>query len=267
MNIIFLHHSTGGIIWNGGRLSLFARAAKKVSPGFAERIGQKALLPVLFEEFNKEKGRNYKIKEMIFPKTAPYGWRNYPYDYYNIWVKHSGNEPYLEEPTLEILTKDYEVVIFKHCYPVCNIQEDALTAEIDSENKTLSNYKLQYLALREKLHEFPGTKFILFTGAAQVKSNISEYSARRAQEFFKWVTDIWNKGGGNIFLWDLYGLETEGGLYLKDEYAESAGDSHPNSEFAGRAAVLLFNRIIDVIENKGAGTTLKGKKLEQLPSQ
>ncbi len=48
-------------------------------------------------------------------------------------------------------------------------------------------------------------------------------------------------------------LETEGGLYLKEEYATSPNDSHPNGEFASKAAQLIFNRIIDVIENDGTG--------------
>ena len=71
----------------------------------ADALGGKAKLPSLFEKYNKENNKNYLIKEMTFPKASPYGWHNYPYDYYNIWVKHAGNEPYMEEPTLEMLTK------------------------------------------------------------------------------------------------------------------------------------------------------------------
>ena len=50
----------------------------------------------------------YFIEEKIFPKAEPYGWNNYPYDYYNIWVKNAGEQPFMEEPTLEILTKEYD---------------------------------------------------------------------------------------------------------------------------------------------------------------
>ena len=76
---------------------------------------------------------------MSFPKPNPYGWNNYPYDYYNIWVKNAGEELYMEE------------------------------------------------------------------------------------------------------------------------YAVSTNDSHPDSEFASNAVKLLYNRIIDVIENNGTGTQLTGK--------
>ena len=260
MNIIYLHHSTGEVIWRGGKNSIFAKIGRRISKRMADIVAQKAVLPQLFKQNNKKNNKNYTIKHMEFPKETPYGWKNYPYDYYNIWVKNAGEEPFMEEPTLEILTKEYQVIIFKHCFPVSNIMPDQDTVDINSEIKTISNYKLQYSALRDKLNEFPDTKFILFTGAAQVRSNITEEEAKRANEFFKWVVDDWDLPDDNIYLYDLYSLETEGGLYFKDEYAISAGNSHPNSIFASKAVILLFNRIIDVIENNGAGTYLTGKK-------
>ncbi len=236
MNIIFLHHSTGKVIWNGEDHSL----------------------KQLFKEYNKEFDTNYAIREQAFPKSSPYGWKNYPYDYYNIWAKNAGEEPYMQEPTLEMLTKDYQVIMFKHCFPVSNIQADLDSPDINSDIKTLSNYKLQYLALRDKLHEFPDTKFIIWTGAALVKASTSEDNALRAKEFFEWVTDQWDQPSDNIYIWDLYSLQTEGGLYFKDEYAVSTTDSHPNKKFAGRVVYNLFDRIIDVIEKDGNGTKLNG---------
>ena len=243
LNIIFLHHSTGEVIWNGNMNA----ASDRVS------------LPLLFKKYNKEQNKKYSIKEMIFPKEKPYGWHNYPYDYYNIWVKNAGENPYMEEPTLEILTKKYQVIIFKHCFPVCNISADLDSADINSNIQTLENYKLQYLALREKLKSFPETKFIVFTGAALIKHYLSEEEAVRAKEFFTWVNYQWDLPDDNIYLWDLYSLQTDGTLYFKDEYAISPTNSHPNENFAGRVDHLLFNRIIDVIENNGIQTQITGE--------
>lgn len=259
VNIIFLHHSTGGVIWKGNSNPEITKIAGKISGRLAFYFNRKAQVPLLFEKLNKKADKNYIIKDLEFPKAAPYGWTNDPYDYYNIWVKNAGDQPYMEEPTLEILTKEYNVIIFKHCYPVTNIQADQDTADIDSRIKTVSNYKLQYSALRDKLHQFPDTKFILFTGAAQIKAGATEDEAKRAKEFFTWVTDEWDLSGDNIYLWDLRKLQTEGELYFKEEYAVSAEDSHPNATFAGRAAKLLYNRIVDVIENNGNGTYLTGE--------
>jgi hypothetical protein len=260
IKIIFLHHSTGRVIWNGKSTSKIAKFVRNKSNKLANIIGAKAQLPLLFEKHNEEHNRNYLITEMIFPKAAPYGWNNYPYDYYNIWVKNAGNEPFMEEPTLEILNKEYQVIIFKHCFPICNIEANQDSADINSDLKTVPNYKLQYLALRDKLHEFPDIKFILFTGAAQVKSSVNEAEAKRTREFFKWVTYEWDLPGDNIYLWDFYMLQTEGGLYFRDEYAVAPNDSHPNEEFASKVVKLLFNRIIDVIENNGSRTKLTGEE-------
>lgn len=257
--IIFLHHSTGELIWNGNTPSLFSRAVRKISGSLADRISGKPQIVKMMEKFNEENSKNYVINEIRFPKTEPYGWMNYPYDYFNIWVRNAGGQPYMEEPTLEILTRDYNVIVFKHCFPVSNIKEDEDSSDINSDRKTISNYKLQYYALRDKLNSFPDTKFILFTGAAQVKNNISEEEALRARNFFTWVVEEWDMPGDNIYIWDLYKLQTEGGLYFKDEYAVSPDDSHPNMTFSLRAGKLMFNRIIDVINKGGEGTTLTGE--------
>ncbi len=261
INIIFLHHSTGEVIWNGKPVPLIIKAIKKVSDKLADFVNFEAQLPLLFEEYNKINNSNYNVEEMIFPKASPYGWNNYPFDYYNIWVKNAGDSSFMDEPTLEMLTEKYQVVIFKHCFPVSNINADSDTADIDSDLKTTSNYMLQYEALKTKLLQFPETKFILFTGAAQVKANIDEDKAKRAADFFSWVREEWDQPDDNIYIWDLYSLQTEGGLYFKDEYAVSEKDSHPNGEFAGRVVKLLFSRIIDVITNNGKSTNQKGEPL------
>jgi len=254
LNIAFLHHSTGAVIWEGD-LSQVDDGIKADLPGI------KAQLPLLFAWHNIEGSKDYAVKDIVFPKAEPYGWNNYPYDYYNIWVKNAGDKPFMKEPTLEMLTGKYQVIIFKHCFPSSNILADSGTADIDSDTKTLGNYELQYLALRDKIHEFPGTKFILFTGAVQVQSLLSEEEALRARQFHDWVVSEWDQPDDNIFLWDLYQLQTEGGLFFRDEYAAATDDSHPNREFAGRAAGLLFSRITDIIESGGTNTDLTGRRL------
>jgi len=254
--IIFLHHSTGLNIW-GVENSLATSVAFRMNV-FYKFIGNRADLPMRFKQYNKEQDTNYHIEKRVFPTRRPYGWYNGPYNYYNIWVKNAGDKPYMKQPTLEILTRDYEVIIFKHCYPVSNIQPDNDSADIHSKYKSIANYKLQYEAIKKKLHEFPDTKFILWTGAAQVKMHIKEDQALRAREFFNWVKEEWDEPGDNIHLWDLYNLETEGDLYFKEAYATAPDDSHPNAEFSSRVNKLLFQRIVDVIENDGKNTSLTG---------
>jgi hypothetical protein len=247
--ILFLHHSTGEVIYKGN-----SNAVKKLGI----MLGGQYEVPALFRKYNSEHNTNYQITECYFPKGKPYPWSNDPYDYYNIWVKNAGEKPYMEEPTLEMLTKKNNLIILKHCYPVCDINEDSISGKLDSPEKTIGNYKLQYTALKNKLHEFPDRKFILWTGAARVRSQIDSASAIRARYFFDWVRNVWDQPGDNIYLWDFYELETEGGIFMKDEYSEKGIDSHPSKEFGAKVAPLFCQRIIDVIENNGNNTTNTG---------
>jgi hypothetical protein len=247
--ILFLHHSTGSVIWKGGSKSVEIKGI---------RIGAEYDIPKWFEKYNKTKGTSYQISEQIFPKKEPYGWSNYPYDYYNIWVKNGGNNSYMGEPTLEMLTKEYNMIIFKHCYPVSGLISDSANIDINSSKKTIENYKLQYTALKQKLLQFPETKFIIWTGAVMTHSQLSEASAKLAGKFTEWLRTSWDTENDNIFLWDFYDLETEGGLYLKPEYATAADNSHPNKDFAQKVAPYFCQRIIDIIEDNGAKTSLTG---------
>ncbi|MEZ5198192.1 MAG: hypothetical protein R2764_17925 [Bacteroidales bacterium] len=250
--IILLHHSTGNNVWKG-------------NDGFLQRMNRKFggefAVPKWFDEYNKTHGTDYFIQEQTFPKSEPYGWQNYPYDYYNIWVKNAGNNPYKEEPTLEFLSQEYDFIIFKHCFPVSDIIEDIGEPDINSAEKRTENYKLQYMALRNKMLEFPDTKFMVWTGAAQVKNKTNPDNAKRARDFFNWVKYEWDQPNDNIYLWDFFELETEGGLYLKDENARNANDSHLNNGFAEKVAPLFCQRIVDIIETNGKKTTLTGSAL------
>jgi hypothetical protein len=221
--VLFLHHSTGGNIWKGG-------------------------IPEWFSNYNDVNNR-VDIVEQDFPKRDPYGWNNYPYDYWNIWVNHAGEKPYKNEPTLEMISKTYDIVIMKHCFPVSKIKANTGEPRIDSDEKTVENYKLQYISLKEKMNSFPNIKFIVWTGAALVEEDTNPESADRARTFFDWVKDDWDIDNDNIYIWDFHELQTEGGLYFKEEYAKNPTNSHPNDEFSSRVAPLLCERIVEVLND------------------
>lgn len=236
--ILFLHHSTGWNIWLGK------------TNKYLYKLTGKSDVTASFKKIASGNAANYEITEMFFPKSSPYGWKNYPFDYYNIWVRNAGNQPYMEEPTLEMLTGQYEVIIFKHCYPVSNILPDTGIPDIGSEEKRLENYKLQYEALKTKMNGFPDNKFIIWTPAVNVKNLISEDEARRTKQFHDWIINEWDVKGDNIFVWDFYNYETEGELYLKDEYSAGENNSHPNVEFSARIAPLFSEFIARVINGQ-----------------
>ena len=113
-------------------------------------------------------------------------------------------------------------------------------------------------SIKEKLAEFPNHRFIVWTGAALVQSATTQENAERAQTFFNWVKNTWDEDGDNIYVWDFRELETEGGLYLLDQYAAAPGDSHPSSAFAQTVAPYFGQRIIDVIEGRGDTGSITG---------
>ncbi|MBN2342968.1 MAG: hypothetical protein JXR45_15840 [Deltaproteobacteria bacterium] len=232
--MIFLHHSTGSNVWGGG-------------------------VPEWFTQYNADNGTNYSISELAFPDGENYPWANYPYDYWYLWVENGGPDPVEAQPTLEMLTTEYDVIVFKHCFPVSSIVEDNGTPDISSEEKTIANYQLQYAALKEKLHSFSDTRFVVWTGAANVAGATNEADAARARTFFDWVKTEWDESGDNIYIWDFFELETEGGIYLLEEYAAGATDSHPNESFCQYAAPLFSNRVVNVITGRGDATGILGE--------
>jgi hypothetical protein len=139
--------------------------------------------------------------------------------------------------------------------------EDIGKPDINSPQKRIENYKVQYDALKRKMHSFPETRFLVWTGAALLKENTTEEKAKKTRKFFNWVRESWDEPGDNIYLWDFYELETEGGIYLKEEFAAGTGDSHPNNKFSGMAYNLLCKRIVDVIENDGKKTSITGEPI------
>ena len=147
IRIIYLHHSTGRIVWEGKKNLL-----EKFFPAY-----DKPAIVKYLEKYDGKHGTHHRITSREYPANAPYGWQNYPYDYYNIWVKHGKQDYYLEEPTLNFLTAQYDVVVFKHCFPVSHISTGTSQGDPDSPEKSLANYKIQYQLLKEKMRSYPDT--------------------------------------------------------------------------------------------------------------
>ena len=247
--VLFLHHSTGKIIWQGGN-DIFSKVKGK--------LGMTGAVEKWFDQYNNEHGKDYEITEMAFPKKEPYGWNNYPFDYYNIWVKHGDQNYYMEEPTLKVLSPEYDLIIFKHCFPSSGIVENG-EPEINSERKTLGNYKLQYEALKSEMQKYPDTRFLLWTPPALTEQVTNPKAAQAAQAFTQWMIDEWDEAGDNIFIWDFRKLETDGGLYLLPQNAVDEKDSHPSHQLAREVYPLFCQRIVNVLEDRGDEGSLTGK--------
>lgn len=197
---------------------------------------------------------------MTYPATTGgYPWANDPYDYWNLWVAHQGASRDLGEENLDDLAARFDVVVWKHCFPVSGIGPDGAAPSVSSPERTIASYQLQYEALKARMHEFPGRRFLVWTGAALVEGATDPASAQRAQQFFAWVKDVWDEPGDNVYVWDFLQLETGGGPYLLAEHAADLTDSHPNATFSAEVAPLVARRIVDVIEGRGDLGTLTGE--------
>ncbi len=232
--VIFLHHSTGQNIWNYGN-----------AKGW-------------FNNYNSSNGKSYEVSDKKFPSSGGYGWENAPYDYWNIWVNHGNDNFYKTEPTLKELTTKYDVIIWKHCFTVSDFGKEDNNPDVSSSKRTLANYKKQYEKLKAEMLKYPNTRFLVWTTAVRV--NMTQSRAERANQFANWVKNEWDETGDNIYVFDFYQLETEGGLVLKKEYASNNGtDSHPNESFSQTTAPKLCQRIVDVIQGKADNTSLTGE--------
>ncbi|MCG3188199.1 MAG: hypothetical protein LKCHEGNO_00092 [Burkholderiaceae bacterium] len=252
--IVLLHHSVGEVIWNGG-------------------------LANYISDWNSAHGSRYEITELTYPNTLGghadlrrvmpgrlfvklvpdrYPWDNYPYDYWNLWIAHKGNQHDRYELNLDDLVRSYDVIVFKHCYPVSGIEPDNGVPSVSSPVKTEANYRLQYEALKQRMHEFPQTKFILWTPTGLTQAFTNPTQAERADRFTAWVKDSWDTKGDNIFLWDFRKLQTGGDLYVQAAHARKGDEAHPSDEFAAQVAPLLGRRIVDVIEGRGDTGSLTG---------
>ncbi|MFW6350750.1 MAG: hypothetical protein ACOC2E_00045 [Bacteroidota bacterium] len=247
--VLFLHHSTGKNIWQGG--NNFVTKVKG-------KLGMKSAVEKWFARYNKENKVYYHISEMEFPKKQPYGWKNYPFDYYNIWVKNRDKEYFMEEPTLKTLAPEYDLIIFKHCFPASRIVFDG-EISVEEESKRVENYKLQYAALKDEMLKYPDTKFLLWTPPALTRENTNPEAAEAATSFSNWVKEEWDQPGDNIFLWDFRQLETEGGNFLLPENAAGPKDSHPSHSFAKSVSPFFSQRIVDVLENRADESSLTGQ--------
>ncbi|HEX3047629.1 MAG TPA: hypothetical protein VHY08_22950 [Bacillota bacterium] len=216
--LIFLLHSTGGNLWNDGGVVSW------------------------FDQYNIDHGTGYSVEEQWYSRAG-----NYPYDFWYDWC---------HEDNLDGLASQYQVIVWKHCFPVSQIEESSAPGDVASEQKTIANYKLQYNALKAKMRSFSNNIFIVWTGAVCKQGEIDVGQAQRTKDFFDWVRSTWDESGDNIFLWDFYYWETDGtSLYLKDEYAT---DSHPNTAFNQRVAPYFCRRVVNVIQGNGDTTSIQG---------
>jgi hypothetical protein len=236
-SVIFLHHSTGQAVYFEGDV-----------PGW-------------IANYNAAHSKNYQVTERSFPNT-PYPWNNYPYDYWNLWVNNACDNSDPDIACLSSLCTNYNVIIFKHCFPGADIMEDDGNPSVSSSYQTLANYKLQYRALRDVLDTYPDNKFIVWTLAPLHRLDTRVERAARARQFVDWVKNEWltedGKAHPNIYIFDFFGYVAESNptppngqvncLKYDYEISHTDFDSHPNILANQTVGPIFAQFIVNTIE-------------------
>jgi hypothetical protein len=130
----------------------------------------------------------------------------------------------------------YDVIAFKSCYPVSNIQSDDQLAE----------YKSHYLSIRARMDEYPNKIFIVVTPPPEIPADSDPQAAARARDFADWLASgEYLDGHPNVFTFDFFDLMADPATnMLRAEYQTDESDAHPN-ELANQTVSPLFVDFID----------------------
>ncbi len=132
----------------------------------------------------------------------------------------------------------FDVIAFKSCYPVSEIQSD----------EQLDEYKSYYLSIRDRMDQYRDKLFIVVTPPPQVPAYADAETAARARAFADWLgSDEYLSGHPNVFTFDFFDLLADPSANtLRDDYQADEEDAHPN-ELANRTIGPLFADFIDQV--------------------
>ncbi|MDP2949880.1 MAG: hypothetical protein Q8P22_10130 [Chloroflexota bacterium] len=130
----------------------------------------------------------------------------------------------------------YDVIAFKSCYPVSNIESDDQLAE----------YESYYLSIRDRMDQYPNQIFIVVTPPPEIPADTNPQAAARARAFSNWLASDEHLGGHpNVSTFNLFDLLADPSTnMLRADYQADEYDAHPN-ELANRTIGPLFADFID----------------------
>jgi len=130
----------------------------------------------------------------------------------------------------------YDVIAFKSCFPVSDIQSD----------DQLDEYKSHYLSIRDRTDQYPNKIFIAVTPPPQVAAYTEPEAAARARAFANWLaSDEYLSDHPNVFTFNFFDLLADPSTNtLRADYQADEYDAHPN-EVANRTVGPLFADFID----------------------
>jgi hypothetical protein len=214
--VIFLHHSTGAnLIEQGGvRQRLTGLGYEFYDHGYND--------DGLVLADGTWTGRNFDVPD---DNTDPDGFAD-------IFAQPFHDQP---DNTFSHLMQ-YDVIAFKSCFPVSDIQSDDQLAE----------YKSYYLSIRDRMDQYPNKIFIVVSPPPQVAAYTDPEASARARAFSNWLaSDEYLNGHPNVFAFNFFDLlATPSTNTLRTDYQADEYDAHPN-ELANHTIGPLFADFID----------------------
>jgi hypothetical protein len=138
----------------------------------------------------------------------------------------------------------YDVIAFKSCFPVSNIESDL----------QLQEYRSYYLSIRDRMDQYPDKVFVIVTQPPELPADSSPDAAARARSFTSWLqSSEYLSGHPNVFVFDFFALLAGDDNFLRPEYRMDEYDAHPN-ELANRTIGPLFVEFLNqTIQSYGGG--------------
>lgn len=223
-NIIFVHHSVGTNLLNDTDLrQQFADAGYQFWDHGYNWEG-------LHDPAGKPTGYSYNIP----------GDGSDPHDYQRIFAQTVYSLPINALSDL----MQYEVIMFKSCFPASSIQSD----------RQLQEYKIWYLSMRDFMDQHPEKIFIALTPPPLVRKETTASEGQRARQLSDWLkSNEFTAGHPNVFVFDLFGSladdnpESPTANTLRVEYSNGE-DSHPTKAANEMVAPQLFDFVTRAIE-------------------
>ena len=130
----------------------------------------------------------------------------------------------------------YDVIAFKSCFPVSNIESD----------EQLADYRSYYLSIRSRMDQYLDKIFIVVTPPPEIPADTDAQAAARARAFANWLaSDEYLSGHPNVFTFNFFDLLADPSTnMLRADYRADEYDAHPN-ELANQTIGSLFADFID----------------------
>ena len=236
----FLHHSTGLDIWGPN--------------------GSSTSIPQQMEIYNSTHG--YVGDDAVGMTEA--WWPSGGNNEWELWNRIFRGDPSLQN--IFSLMNQHKILVIKSCFPSSQVigtgqPSDTLTPTL----KTIYNYKWIWRNIVNTMSQNPDNFFAIWTNAPLVAGETNATRAALAKEFCTWAKDTLAVGldpeigafPPNVYVFDFFSKLTDENGFLKLEYAENSGDSHPNSAATELIAPQFVNEIFGAaIAYEGGGSTL-----------